>query len=123
MTFGSDGATASAPTEARLEEAVGDVLPVRAAVGRLPDAAARRAEVEDLLVDGIAGDGDDAPAAERPDQAPFERVEERGIALPAGLRCAADGRILWDDWRLTKLLLHLFSLRCCLCVCANGDMV
>src|SRR5215211_6359707 len=46
----------------RLEEAVGDVIPGGAAVGRLPDATGAGPEVEGHLVDRVARDGDDAPA-------------------------------------------------------------
>ena len=55
-----------------VEEAVGYVLPVRAAVGGLPDAAADRTEVEDARVDGVTGDGDDPPGTVGPDAPPFE---------------------------------------------------
>ena len=58
------------------EEAVRDVLPVRAAVGRLPDAAGAGAEVEGTDVGGMPGDGDAPPAAVRPDAAPLERAEQ-----------------------------------------------
>ena len=54
-----------------VEVAVGDVLPVRAAVGGLPDPAADRAEVEDARVDWVTGDGDDAPGTVGPDAAPL----------------------------------------------------
>ncbi len=54
------------------EEAVRDVLPESAAAGRLPDAAGAGAEVEGAALGRVAGDGDDAPAAVRPDAAPLE---------------------------------------------------
>jgi hypothetical protein len=63
----------------RLEEAVGDVLPVGAAVGRLPDAARAGAEVEDHGLDGIAGDGHRPAAAVGAHETPLKRVEETGI--------------------------------------------
>ena len=55
-----------------LEVAVGDVLPVGAAAGGLPDAPGAGAEVEGRPLGRVAGDGDDAPAAVRADQAPLE---------------------------------------------------
>ena len=75
-------------------EAVGDAAPVHAAVVGLPDAAGAGAEVEHHLVDGIAGDGDDAAATRGTDAAPLERVEtrRRGQAL---FRChVREGRSL-----------------------------
>jgi hypothetical protein len=47
---------------------VGDDLPVRAAVARLPDAPARRAEVEGARIVAHARDRRDATAPERPDR-------------------------------------------------------
>ena len=58
------------------EEAVGDVLPVGAAVGRLPDAAGAGAEVEGLRVRRVPGDRHHAAAAVRTDAAPLDRVEQ-----------------------------------------------
>ena len=62
------------------EEAVGDGAPVRAAVGRLPDAAGHRAEVVGRRVVGDAGDGDHAATAERADAPPLEQTVE--LELP-----------------------------------------
>ncbi len=61
-----------------LEEAVGDVFPILAAVGGLPDSAAGRAEVKNSDTRGVSGDGDDAAAAVGTDQAPLEPVERIG---------------------------------------------
>ena len=61
------------------EAAVGDGLPVAPAVGRLPDAAAGRAEVEGARLAGHARDRRDAAAAEgtdRPELEPLELVGE-----------------------------------------------
>ena len=62
-----------------LEEAVGDVLPVRAAVGGLPHAARAGAEVEGRGLGRMAGDGDHTAAAVRPDAAPLERTQQTWI--------------------------------------------
>ena len=59
-----------------VQEAVGDVLPVRAAVGGLPYSAAAGPEVEDTGVDRVSGDGYDAPGPVGADAAPFERTFE-----------------------------------------------
>ena len=60
---------------ARLEVLVGNDLPVRAAVRRLPDAAARRAEVIDQRLMAHAGHRRDASAAVRADASEFEARE------------------------------------------------
>ena len=55
--------------------AVGEVGPGLSAVGGAPDAAVHCAEVGGELLDGIAGNGDDASAAEGSDVAPLERLQ------------------------------------------------
>ena len=57
------------------EEAVGDVAPVRTAVGGLPDAARARSEVEGLPLVGVARHGHDASAPVRPYRAPPQCAE------------------------------------------------
>ena len=64
---GSDGAG--------VDEAVGDAVPVDAAVVGLPDPAAGAAEVEDQRVLGVAGDGDGASAPVGADAAKAEGLE------------------------------------------------
>src|SRR5260221_4699180 len=67
-----------------LEEAVRDVLPVDAAVGRLPDATPGGAEVEHLPVVWVAGHRHHASAAVRPREPPLKRVQiggRLGLAL------------------------------------------
>src|SRR5215471_5058298 len=66
-----------------LEEAVGHVPPAQTSIDRLPDAPARRAEVERSRFAGITGDGHDAPATKGPDQPPVKPAEEplRGRCL------------------------------------------
>ncbi len=59
-----------------LEEAVGDVLPVGAAIRRLPHAAGAGAEIERHRVGRMAGDGHGAAAAEGTDGTPGERLEQ-----------------------------------------------
>src|SRR5205823_621628 len=59
---------------AAFHASVGDVAPRLAAVGGLPHAAVRRAEVEDARVNGIAGDSDGASAAIRADVSPAKRA-------------------------------------------------
>ena len=59
----------------RAEVAVRDVLPVRAAVGRLPHAAGHGAEVEHHRLGRMPGDGHHAAAAGRADTAPAETLE------------------------------------------------
>ena len=76
---------------ARLEVLVGDDLPVGAAVGRLPDAAAGRAEVERVRIAPNAGDRRHAPAAEGPDQPELEALEAVGKALLGSGRGAGGG--------------------------------
>ena len=51
--------------------AIADVLPVLPGISGLPDAAADAAEVEGVLIARIAGDSDDASAAEGSDTAEF----------------------------------------------------
>ena len=58
------------------ERAVADVAPRRAAIGRLPDAAAARPHVVRAALAGDAGHGGDAAAAERPDEAPLQRRQQ-----------------------------------------------
>src|SRR5207247_6397025 len=58
-----------------LEEAVAHVAPVDPAVGRLPDAAAARAEVEGVPIARIAGHRLDPPATERPELPPLQSIE------------------------------------------------
>ena len=75
------------------EEAVGDVLPGAAAVGRLPDAAAGAAEVVGVAVAGQAGDGGHAAAAVGADLAPLHPLEQGGIDRRLGRR--APGGAAW----------------------------
>src|SRR6185503_18422607 len=58
------------------ELAVADVLPGLARVLRLPHAAARAAEVVDVAIARDAADRPHAPAAERTDETPLERLEQ-----------------------------------------------
>src|SRR5262249_47592506 len=58
-----------------VKEAVGDVLPERAATGGLPDATGAAAEIEGAVVGWMASDGHDAPAAMRANATPLERPE------------------------------------------------
>src|SRR5207247_5432549 len=67
------------------ERAVAQPTPRLPAVRRLPDAAARRAEVEDERLAGIADDRVDAAAAERTDLAPAQARE------PARIRSCRGG--------------------------------
>src|SRR5207247_2852292 len=67
------------------ELAVAQRTPRLPAVRRLPDAAARRAEVEDERLAGIADDRVDAAAAERTDLAPAQARE------PARIRSCRGG--------------------------------
>ena len=76
---GLDSDTATAPTDALRDLAIGDRRPCLAAVGRLPEAAARRAEVRRLRPALHAGDGDRAAAAIRPDAAPAKCFPDRGV--------------------------------------------
>jgi hypothetical protein len=55
---------------------IGDILPVGAGIGGLPDAAGAGTEVEYRGIDRITGHGDDAPAAIGTDTAPFEGAQE-----------------------------------------------
>ena len=80
-----------------VEEAVGYVLPVRAAVGGLPDAAADRTEVEDARVDGVTGDGDDAPGPVGPDAPPFERAFQGFDGITEGWRSLWLAPCLWES--------------------------
>ena len=59
-----------------LEEPVGGVLPVLAAVHRLPDPTAGRSEVEGVAIPRVTGNGGDAPAAIRAGVPPLEAIEE-----------------------------------------------
>src|SRR5581483_228265 len=65
--------------------AVEDRLPRAAGVDRLPDAAADRAEVEDVDLPRHAGDAVDAAAAERADEAPA-KARVQALVDPARLR-------------------------------------
>lgn len=56
--------------------AVGDILPVLPGVFSFPDAAGAGAEIECAKFAGMAGDGDDASAAEGADAAPASDVFE-----------------------------------------------
>src|SRR5438132_4662334 len=77
------------------EEAIARVLPVLAAVHRLPHAAAGRAEVERVAILGIRCDRTHAPAAIRTCTAPFELVEEvRDLARRAGRAARGIGATL-----------------------------
>ena len=82
------------PDRRALEEAIGRVLPVHAAVERLPHAAASGSEIEGVALARIARDGAHAPAAIRPGAAPLEAVEEiRGLASRSiGAKGTAAGR-------------------------------
>src|SRR5262249_49075781 len=86
------------------EGAVGDVLPVDAAVGGLPDAAAGGAEVENLFVDGVTCHRDDTPATERANATPFERLEPCRV----------------HDWPLCLHRLHLCRPRPRICLRLAG---
>ena len=55
---------------------VEDRLPGAPGIARLPHTAVHRAEVEMSRLGGHAGDREHAPAAERSDRAPLERLEE-----------------------------------------------
>ena len=66
----------------RVEVAVGDVDPVRAAVGRLEHTAGAGAEVERAGVGRVSGHGHASPAAVRPNVAPLERPEEAVVDHP-----------------------------------------
>src|SRR5262249_19859982 len=57
------------------EVAVGDILPVDAAICSPPDATARRAKVKDLLMHWVAGHRHHPSAAERSDKAPLHCLE------------------------------------------------
>src|SRR5262249_15694441 len=70
---GADGAA---------EEAVGDVLPDRPAVGRPPHAAASAAEIEKQRLAGHARDRGRAPAPEGTDRAGAQRAEPGFIIGP-----------------------------------------
>src|SRR5207244_11773661 len=68
-----------------LEESVGRVLPVLAAIHRLPHAAAGRAEIEGVAIPRIARNGTDPTAAIRARATPFEPIEEvRGFSRSRG---------------------------------------
>jgi hypothetical protein len=66
------------------EVAVADVLPVDARVVRTPDASAGRAEVEDVPLAGMAGDGNDPAGPIWPDAAPRDAIEHVAGWRPAG---------------------------------------
>src|SRR5258708_2221962 len=61
------------------EVAVGDVLPEEPSVHGLPDAATGGAEVERVIVAGVARDGNNATAAIGADTAPLQRGEHVGV--------------------------------------------
>ena len=86
---GVGAADLDGPDGARAEVAVGDVAPVRPAVLRLPDAAARAALVEDEIVRGVAGHAEHAAAARGSDRAPVEEIEP---TIADGLRVCARRR-------------------------------
>ena len=72
-----------------VEVAVGNVLPVGAAVGGLPHSAGARSEVEDHGIDRVAGDRHHPAAPGRADAAPPHGAEQllrnggsRGLVLP-----------------------------------------
>ena len=69
-----DGADGSA-----LDLAIRDGRPVVATVGRLPESAARRAEIRFIRAANDAADGDGATAAVGTDVAPLESAAERGV--------------------------------------------
>ena len=60
----------------RLEEAVGNVAPVRAGIGGFPHAAMTGAEIEHQWVVRISCHGRGTAAARWPNEAPLRRVEE-----------------------------------------------
>ena len=62
-----------------IEEAVGDVLPVGAAVGGLPYPTGTGTEVKNVGVHGITGDGDYAPAPVRAYATPSEDVVDQAV--------------------------------------------
>ncbi len=59
------------------QRAIGDVLPLQAVIGALPDAAVDAAHVEQVRVAGHAGDGDDAASDVGTDTAPLQRAHRR----------------------------------------------
>src|SRR6185437_4811930 len=69
---------------AGLEVAVGEVAPVVAVVGRLPDAAAGGSHVENVGLVGNAGHGGDASAGEGADAAPVQGAGGRGLRRHRG---------------------------------------
>src|SRR5262249_13448569 len=85
---GGDGDGADRCDRLRIE----DRQPGAAGVGRLPDAAADRAEVEGARLPRHAGHAVDAAAAERSDHAPAQSAVERGIDAPFLSREAPERR-------------------------------
>src|SRR5579875_549379 len=71
-----------------LEKAIGDILPEHAAIGRLPDTAAGRPKIEDLLMYRIARYRYDTPPTIGTDRAPLKRGEEGRSALSGDLLIA-----------------------------------
>src|SRR6516165_2068344 len=55
----------------RAEKPVTDAAPIDPAIDRLPHAAGAGAEIKHPAISGVAGNGDDAATAWRPDAAPF----------------------------------------------------
>ena len=85
MTLGSAWDDRDRAHGGRPEVAVGDVLPVGAAVVGLPHAARAGAEVEGLGMRGVPGNSHHAAAAVRSDAAPVDRlrtVQVQGECVP-----------------------------------------
>src|SRR5262249_8062721 len=85
-----------------VKEAVGDVLPERAATGGLPDATGAAAEIEGAVVGWMASDGHDAPAAMRANATPLERPEELVVhsTVPSSVMVSAPGCFPGSLWIL-----------------------
>jgi len=91
-------------SDRRERQAVGERLPPRAAVGRLEEAARRRARVVDARFTGLSGDGDHAIAV-RSDEPPAERfVQLRIETLCADTRGHSEREKRCDD----ETLNHVF---------------
>jgi hypothetical protein len=71
---------------------VEDRLERGAAVNRLPDAAARRADVENARIVSDAVEGGDAPAGDgRADVASFDCAERRGVNFDLAVLRSCEG--------------------------------
>src|SRR5262245_23489059 len=74
-------------TDRAPEEAIGDILPGRPAIGCAPDAAAGTAEVEKLWLARHAGDSRRPPAAERADESVPQPTKKRVIRGRCSFLC------------------------------------